>query len=64
MHPRVIAFGAGVGPHDLHQLRAHYLPVHGEHCRDIASELEQEREAIRLAEEEQARLQKEEEEEA
>ena len=46
-HSRVIAFGVGMGPTDIHQFRAHYLPVSGEHCRDIAWELEQEREAQR-----------------
>ena len=39
-HPRVISFGVGIGPHDVHQLKANYLPVSGEHCRDIAWELE------------------------
>ena len=39
-HPRVVAFGLGLGPHDVNQLRAHYLPVSGHHCRDIAWELE------------------------
>ena len=52
-HPRVIAFGVGLGPHDVHQLCAHYLPVSGEHCRDVAWELEQEREAKRQAEEQE-----------
>ena len=56
-HPRVIAFGFGIGPKDVHQVRAHYFPVSGDHCRDIAWELEQERlqreaeEAQRIAEE-------------
>jgi hypothetical protein len=62
-HPRVISFGLGLGPHDVNQLRAHYLPVTGDHCRDIAWELEQEREAEREREE-QERLAREAEEEA
>lgn len=50
-HPRVVALGIGLGPLDAHQLRVHYLPEHGEHCRDIAWELEQEREKQKEAEE-------------
>jgi hypothetical protein len=40
-HPRVIAFGIGLGSHDAHQIRAHYFDTTGETpCRDVALELE------------------------
>ena len=38
-HPRIIALGLGLGPHDAHQIRVHYLPVSGHHCKDISLEL-------------------------
>ena len=62
-HPRVVSFGLGLGPHDVHQLRAHYLPVTGDQCRDIAWELEQEREAVREREEQERFVREAEEEE-
>jgi hypothetical protein len=40
-HPRVIAFGIGLGSHDAHQIRAHYFDTTGDTpCRDVALELE------------------------
>ena len=44
MHPRVIAFGIGLGPYDAHQLRAYYFDVSGDSpCRDISLEQDMQR---------------------
>ena len=29
-HPRILAFGIGLGPFDSHQIRAHYMDVSGD----------------------------------
>ena len=43
-HPRVIAFGIGLGPYDAHQLRAYYFDVSGDSpCTDLSLEQEMQR---------------------
>ena len=60
-HPRVLAFGVGLGPVDIVQLRAHYIAVAGDSpCHDIAFEMEMQRrhqeELARIAAEAEERL--------